>query len=150
MITVSSYLRSADGTFVPVSSATVPPPDPDYVEGAIELVVDGRTMIGQAEWDYVDQLWAYLVELVGTFEESGTAQTYFPDQPISVTLARINDDRALLTVEVRPDVRRASVLRAEFADTIRRAAIDFFQAMIPLLPTNADTYRTAIDAATHQ
>lgn len=150
MITVSSYLRSADDSFVPVTSATAPPADPDYIEGAIELVVDGRTMIGRAEWDYVDQLWAYLVELVGTFEESGTAQTYFPDQPVSVTLGRISDERALLTVQVGANVRRASVGQAEFVGTIRRAAIEFFQAMIPLLPANADAYRTSIDAATHQ
>ena len=64
MITVSTYLRTPDGTFEPVESSTSAPADPAYIEGAVELTVDGTTVIGTAEWDYVDQLWAYLADML--------------------------------------------------------------------------------------
>ena len=88
MVTVTTYLRAPDGTFQPVETSTSAPADPDYVEGAIELTIDATTIIGTEEWDYVDQLWAYIANMLLNLKTDDVASTYFPDQPIKLTFER--------------------------------------------------------------
>ncbi|MEU0511198.1 hypothetical protein [Amycolatopsis sp. NPDC006125] len=41
MIEIRNFLRRKDGTFEPLLASSDPPEDPLYVEGAMELVIDG-------------------------------------------------------------------------------------------------------------
>lgn len=147
MINITSYLRSKNGTFVPVSECATAPPDVLYIEGAIELVVNGTTVIDKSMWDYVDQLWAYLVNIVGDFEEAGEAHTYFPDQPIGLAIKGLSEGRTLVTVQAGSARREATIETAELVPALKGAAIAFFQQMIRLVPQNRDSYQAAIEQA---
>src|SRR5687767_8190020 len=105
MVTVTTYLRAPDGTFQRVEATTATPADPDYIEGAVELTIDGTTIIGTAEWDYVDQLWAYLADMLHELTTGDAASTYFPDQPIRLTFER-TAGRILVTSEAGGVVRQ--------------------------------------------
>src|SRR5688500_17838192 len=61
MVAIKSLLKVADD-LVPVEEFVGPIVDQNYIEGGIELSVENVRMLAREQVDYVDQLWAYLVE----------------------------------------------------------------------------------------
>lgn len=144
MITVRSFLRLEDGTFQPIEEATTKPPDPEYIEGAIELTINGTEIIGKQQWDYVDQLWAYIANMVQELHAKGTASTYFPDQPILLTFER-QGERVLVSRRSRRGTWQASADQGELLAALREAGGRFFTRMAELVPEDADLYRSERD-----
>jgi hypothetical protein len=144
VIQITSYLRSADGRFVPVGDACDAPPDPRYIEGAIDLSINGVTIMDTVLWDYVDQLWAYIVDMVISLREKGEASTFFPDQPIKLSFRRQNADNVLVKIEVNKIVKVATVSETELISTLRLHGLEFFDKLAKLLPRNAGRYEDAV------
>ncbi|MET8138797.1 hypothetical protein ABZU32_00665 [Sphaerisporangium sp. NPDC005288] len=136
MVEVETFLKAVDGKFVRVEACRTPPPDSDYIEGAIRLSVDGLEVIGTEQWDYVDQLWCYIAEMVNKTQSSGYAETYFPDQPIKLSF-RATGSRVLLTVKIGDEVKTASAASVEFLDAVKAAGVIFFRKMSELAPANS-------------
>ncbi|MEU7598667.1 hypothetical protein AB0B79_37480 [Streptomyces sp. NPDC039022] len=133
MVDIESFFRVPDGTFVRASDCDVVPSDPDYVEGALELSVYGQELIGQDEWDYIDDLWCYISDMVPKVQSTGYAETYFPDQPIKLSF-RKEGSRILVTATVGKEIRKASAASEEFLTAVRRAGLAFFDELSRLLP----------------
>jgi hypothetical protein len=99
MIEVRTLLKGPTG-FQPLTDAAEII-DPDYIEGALELMIEGKKLCGEAEWDLVDQLLCYFVQLIVDVNSNDTAHFYFPDQPIHVTctvIAAIPDKSVTLQI----------------------------------------------------
>lgn len=139
MLKITSFLRLPNGNFVKVKECKTRPIDPDYVEGAIEISVDGVEVVGKREWDYVDQLWAYIVDMMDSLRSSEVASTYYPDQPIKLEFA-CRGPQVLITAVVGEKERRGRVDRAELERVVGDAGRLFFQRMAELLPGNAQLY----------
>lgn len=142
MFIVNSFLRTPNGEFVQVESCTNCPTDPDYVEGAIEIIVDGVEIVGRREWDYIDQLWSYIADMVEALRSHGTASTYYPDQPIRLEFKR-ERSRVVVASQDGEWVRRGSVDYVEFDRTIGTAGRAFFGRMAELLPGRIEAYALA-------
>nr|WP_175799877.1 hypothetical protein [Burkholderia anthina] len=99
--------------------------DPDYIEGAIELSVDGVVLLDRSMWDCVDQLWAYLTEGLMCISRGEGFETYFPDQPIEIKFA-VHGNSVIFSVTVSEAVK-VVVDRFEFISEMRRFAIEFFE-----------------------
>jgi hypothetical protein len=140
MIAIRTFLRNADGGFTLVEDCAEPPSDPDYIEGAIELIVDGVEIIGKSQWDYVDQLWSYVVSMAEKLKGDSRADTYFPDQPILLAFQK-ERGRVLVSAKVQEGVRRASADEGELMDALRVAGRVFFGKLSELVPSNAPSYR---------
>lgn len=138
MVEVKTFLKDANGGFVQVETCRTPPSDSDYIEGAIRLSVDGLEVIGTEEWDYVDQLWCYLAEMVKKMQSSGYAETYFPDQPIKLSF-RAAGSRVLVIAKIGEEVKTASASSMEFLDAVKAAGVIFFRKMSELVPANSYT-----------
>lgn len=123
------------------------PVDPDYIEGAIELNIDGIEIIGKHEWDYVDQLWAYISTMSKKLREEQRADTYFPDQPILLAFQR-KGKRVLVTSKIGDDVRTANADFDDLMSAIKNAGNAFFGHMERLVPTNAKSYEIALSELT--
>jgi hypothetical protein len=143
MIDIQTFLRLNDGTFQQVQSCKNSPVDPDYIEGAIELSIDGVEIIGKPEWDYVDQLWAYLANMIHVLRTENEASTYLPDQPILLTFER-KGNRVVVSSRAGENARRASVGESELFTAMRTAGQEFFEKMSDLVPTNSDAYQVAL------
>ncbi|MDA2811075.1 hypothetical protein O4J56_10545 [Nocardiopsis sp. RSe5-2] len=134
-IEIASFLKSSDGAFIPLDRWQGGVEDPDYVEGAIDLAVDGTVLLDTALWDYVDQLWAYILTMLSDLRSERRVRTYFPDQPIELVFQRTAPGRLLVTVKVdASDVRTADVAEAEFTAALAEAAEVFFSEMERILP----------------
>ncbi|WP_175857546.1 hypothetical protein [Burkholderia anthina] len=99
--------------------------DPDYIEGAIELSVDGVVLLDRSMWDCVDQLWAYLTEGLVCISRGEGFKTYFPDQPIEIKFA-VHGSSVVFSVTVNETVK-VVVDRFEFISEMKRFAIEFFE-----------------------
>ncbi|MER5452652.1 hypothetical protein ABT065_44730 [Streptomyces sp. NPDC002764] len=136
MVEIETFLKGTDGGFVQVEACNVPPPDLDYIEGAIRLTIDGLEIIGIEEWDYVDQLWCYVAEMVTKLKSSGYADTYFPDQPIKLSFQAAGS-RVLVSAKIGEEVKRASTSLVDFVETVKAAGAVFFREMSRLAPANS-------------
>jgi hypothetical protein len=141
MLVIESFLRDRDGTMVPVAQATEPPPDPRHVDGAIRLVVEHKPVLDETLWDLVDQLWAYLADMLDTLAETGSASTYFPDSPVHLELTRVSGDRVRVSVTGIPKPRTATTGEREFTTAVRAAGAAFFTEMSRINPAESDFYR---------
>ncbi|MBP2337370.1 hypothetical protein JOF41_003548 [Saccharothrix coeruleofusca] len=139
MIEIETYLRDSGGKFVQVDSCVTRPIDADYVEGAARIVIHGVEIIGIGEWDYVDQLWAYMASMVPQLSTAGCTSTYFPDQPIELSFRR-QGSQVLVSAKSDASVKKASVSASDFVAALREAGVVFFEKMSKLLPENADSY----------
>lgn len=151
MVTVveaRTFLRMPDGSFIPFSECVASPRDPHYVEGAIELVVEGVEIFGLPEWDLVDQLWAYICEMLGKFRTQNQVQISFPDTPIDFVLKRSSPGRVLVTALMAREKRSISVSESEFVSALQAEARQVLGRMSELIPSNASAYAIALSYLT--
>lgn len=143
MITVQTHVKSGDA-FVLISTFDGDVPDPRYVEGAIELTINGKKLLGLDMWDHVDQLWSYLVDAASSLAAGEEAGTYLPDQPIRVTLTPIGHT-PLVGVQVKcgAETFSATAPSNELVNALAEGAQYFFRRMLELFPDNPG-YRLAL------
>lgn len=145
MCTIHSYLKQ-DGEFVPVAAVEEPPADLYYIDGAMELTVDGTALLTTAHWDLVDQLWVYFVRAVLDVERGGTETFRFPDQPLLVTVQRSGS--AVEVTVGEDDPTSATTDYDAFEAVFFEAADRFFAQMEALVrpdgPEPADEYQAQL------
>jgi hypothetical protein len=135
MIHIESYLGAPDSGFVPIGEAVSAPQDREYIYGAVELSVNGITVLDQQLWDLVDQLWAYITNVMEEFSCTGRGSTYFPDQPISLSLQRAGRRKVTISVEAVNLPRRSATTHIhELFEALCRQGEAFFSKMSELIP----------------
>lgn len=146
MIEVVSYLRDSAGHFSQVEAVANRPNDPRHIEGAIALTINSVEILDTSVWDYVDQLWAYISDMIIALRERGEAITYFPDQPIRLSFRKHGLDQVLVTLELDASTRRvASINESELISALRACGLAFFRTMSELVPQNRAGYEPSVD-----
>jgi hypothetical protein len=140
VISIRTLLRSSAGDFIPLEDLPATSGDAFYVEGAIELRIDHKPIMGVREWDDVNHLWGYIGNMIDELRNSPTVETYFPSQPIHLSFQR--DDNFIV---VTCGDRRASAPADELLIAIRDEGIRFWNAMLKLAPDNAAEYKFQIE-----
>lgn len=138
MIRVASYLL-IDEQFVLVEDFNGQIPDPDYIDGAIELNINGVDVLTKEMYDYVDQLWSYIAQGLVEIEKTGTWETLFPDQPTELSF-HADEKRRRVRIEATPSKGRvvASADYDEFMLEMSKAGQLFFSRMMELVPENKE------------
>ncbi len=140
MLSVNSFLKEPCGSFMPVAQTRFRIPDTDYVEGALELEVNGVPILSLADWDYIDQLWSYLINVMEEYSESGIASTRLPDQPTKLTLLKRGDNYLLVRVDSGEKSRSSAVEEGEFFGALCESGDLFFRSMARMVPEAEDYY----------
>ncbi|MCG8669074.1 MAG: hypothetical protein MI867_06640 [Pseudomonadales bacterium] len=95
MIDVKSYLR-IDDNFIEVTEFQGALPSSffdegvPYIEGAIELSINGQLIMDKTMWDYVDQLWGYILIGLAKVSLGKSFDSYFPDQALKFEFTVLN------------------------------------------------------------
>jgi hypothetical protein len=132
-------------TFVPLPEASGPVADHDYIDGAIELTIDGVPICDRTDRDLVDQLWAYICTMLGEFRTQDRVSTYFPDMPTELVFQRLKGGRMLVTYTANGvDQTSPSVMEDEFVEAMSSAARTAFAQLAVLVPENAASYDWAL------
>ena len=113
--------------------------DLDYLEGVLYMEYNGHIMMGFTLFDSVDQLWAYLLNMIEELLKSKKAKTYFPDQPIEVIMEVVSDQDLIFSLDVHT-VSKWKLPTYEFLKALLLGAKDFFEKMILLLGKDGETY----------
>jgi hypothetical protein len=143
MIETHTYVF-ANGKYQPIETVQAPLPDPNYIDGILELSIDGHAIITRDAWDLVDQLWAYIVDGAVELARGRSFRTRFPDQPLEL-LFTLDPSADTVTVELRLDrPAKASVSRRELIDAIARDAEPVFARMIELDPGGRRSYELTL------
>lgn len=146
MIKVRTLLKVGD-EFIPIAEYSGVVANEYYIDGAIELELDGKALLSRDHWDLVDQLWAYLVEGLKAIRRGETFSTYFPDSPVRVVF-RPELDRGTVTVEI--DYRgiqgdtTATVGLDAFQAAMAREARQSFEALIRIAPGGREAYESVL------
>ena len=123
-VEIRSFMK-VDGDLIPIEEFQGPIIDRLYIEGAIEMSVGRQTLLSRDMVDYIDQLWAYLVEGLGEVMVGREFSTCYPDMPLTIVL-RPQGDRVAIKVGSRAEV---SVMRNELCRALVSAGTVFFERL---------------------
>ncbi|WP_083484882.1 hypothetical protein [Paenibacillus ihumii] len=102
--------------------------DFDYLNGAITLKYFEQTLLDATLWDLVDQLWAYILNVLDDMLNTGYGETYFPDQPVKLSLKSLSGNTVLFELESNNHLKVA-LPQNELIETLLNGADEFFQCM---------------------
>lgn len=140
MIKVQNYIKDGDN-FIPIEEFEGKVPDPEYVDSAIELVINGTPIITCREWDNMDDLWSYIANGFEELVEKSEWTTEFPDQSIELTF-RLNKLLNQIEVESTPSRGKVKAKTSlyEFLAAMSEAGQNFFLRMAKIVPEKQDVY----------
>lgn len=146
MITVRTLLKVGD-EFVPVEAYSGQIADENYIDGAIELSIDGKELLSRRHWDLVDQLWCYLAQGIVDVSKGQAFSTGFPDSPIDVFF-QPDVGRGTVTVKVEfksnPAGVEATVGLEEFKTVLSAEARRSLDVLGRLAPSNREAYEDVL------
>lgn len=99
--------------------------DRDYIEGVIYFEYNGSVLMDFTYWDIIDQLWAYLINLIEDYIENKNAEVYFPDQPIKLKIKAINKRLVLFSIESNNSIQ-LTLPKEELFNSILESGEVFF------------------------
>lgn len=131
-VEVRSYIQVGDN-FVPIGQFAGPLEDQYYVEGALELTIDGKMISNLRYFDLIDQLWAYIVQCLEKVVAGQKAETYWPDQPIRLSMTPLPNNKLMIerSGTSDPDVKVVAD-KLDVIDGLLAGAFEFFRAFAPL------------------
>ncbi|EJC1154368.1 hypothetical protein MYA08_002842 [Cronobacter sakazakii] len=132
-ISVKTYIKCGDN-YIDFFDFTGPVKDVDYIDGAVELSINGVCLIDKSMYDYIDQLWSYLAEGLSKINKGETFETYFPDQPIAVKIIA-DKNNILISVHCHSEVK-VYVNKNIFLLKIAEHARAFFEHLKTIDPSS--------------
>lgn len=123
MITVNTYIKTKCG-FFEIHDFTEDIEDYNYIEGALELTINGINLLDKSMWDYIDQLWSYIADGVICISNDEAFEIYYPDQPIKISF--IPEKGYVFVSVVCHSEKSIRVDKKEFICVMSKSAIDFF------------------------
>lgn len=130
---IKTYIKYGE-EYIDFFDFTGPIKDPDYIEGALELFVNGIKLIDKSMYDYIDDLWSYLAEGLSIVSKGEAFKTYFPDQPIEVKLVPAKNN-ILIIVNCHSEVK-VYVNKNEFLVAMAEHAKAFFEHLKRIVPSS--------------
>ncbi|URZ08489.1 hypothetical protein [Clostridium felsineum] len=113
--------------------------DLNYLGGAIYLKYGDEVILDFKLCDYVDQLWAYILNLVENFILTGESETLFPDQPAKIKFKKISDEYMIMVLET--NTRYTWTLPSkEFLITLLNESEMFFKSITESLRLTEEHY----------
>lgn len=130
MIEIRTYIKSGD-EFYDVFTFEGPLDDVDYIDGALELTINGVNLINKEMYDYIDQLWAYISEGLVNLFNGKSYKVFFPDQPIEIEFLPIKNDGVLISIYNN----KIFYNKNDFLNVMSKHAKSFFERLILIEPS---------------
>jgi hypothetical protein len=111
--------------------------DINYIEGVIYLEYNDTVLMDFTYWDIIDQLWAYIIDLIEDNLNNNNAEVYFPDQPIKLKLKNISRDLILFSIESATTIQ-LTLPKNEFFSKLLESANEFFSKIQGYLGSRVD------------
>ncbi|EOV8090181.1 hypothetical protein ACOMXT_004067 [Providencia rettgeri] len=142
MINVNTFIKFNDN-FINIFYLKEKIKNSNYIEGAIELTINGKNLIDKSMYDYIDDLWSYLSEGLFIVSQGEEFKCYFPDQPIAVSFIPQKGNRILVSVKCHEEIK-TSIDRYEFLNSMAEHAKLFFEKLEDLNSASMGTRKSAL------
>lgn len=140
---VNSFFR-IDKRFISLNEFHGPILDKDYIEGALLVSIYDNELFDLSLWDYIDQLWAYLVDAICAVAAGDGYSCCFPDQPIRIEFTIVSGNLVKIFIGVG-EGRTGVVEKYQFVSAFGKAAIQFFSRMTVLIPEESFIFQGYIE-----
>ncbi len=97
--------------------------DTFYIDGYICINYNEQEILSERQWDLVDQLWAYLLNMVEELLDQKYAESSFPDQPLKISFI---DQRDHILFELYGGKKKWLLPKKQFFNELLDAAEKFF------------------------
>lgn len=145
MLTVKTVLKKGN-KFVSIEQWTGKVDDPEYIEGALIVTLNGKIILDESLWDDINYFWPYIANGFIDILEGKDFQTGFPDQPITFSVKHISktwlqlhifaEDKEFVNVKIRKE---------EYLSEMTRAAKDFFIRLYEISPESEQDFNHYMD-----
>ena len=102
--------------------------DDFYLDGVIEIKNEKQIFLEINDWDLVDQLWSYILNLIEEYNESGESEIYFPDCPNKIKIKKMYDGYLMLSITTDQE-RRELMNQNEILGILLNEANVFFNSI---------------------
>ena len=72
--------------------------DDFYLDGGIEIKYEEQIFLDINNWDLIDQLWSYILNLIEKYIENDKSRVYFPDSPNEICMEKVNRNGMMLAI----------------------------------------------------
>ncbi len=138
MIEIKTLFRIKND-FVPIEEFSGSFNDIDYIEGAISLSINNVTILSLNTWDYVDQLWAYIINGLEDIILGKNYFTYLPDQPIGLSFEIVGNNMVKVSVDYK-GCGTAVISKNIFISNMCKNGRIFFNKMLDIVPKYKDSW----------
>ncbi len=142
-VTISTLMRQKNGELVDHREYAEEIRDRLYIEGAIVLDCHGTKVLDERMWDLVDQLWAYLVAGAEELQQARRFSTYFPDQPIELTMRHVGHRGEVLISTNLEGAPQAVVQEDELLAELAKKGSEFLAWLGTVTPIDANLQKRA-------
>lgn len=118
--------------------------DTHYIDGAIEIQYKNKFIFDISMWDLVDQLWAYILNIIEDMLKFKRGTTGFPDQPSDITMEDISPDKILFSIDMR-EKKTWCLPKKEFLNALLDGAEHFFFQMMIILPSEQSKFMRSLN-----
>lgn len=63
------------------------------LDGGLSIKKYNKEILGVRYWDYIPELWAYILNVIEEYLEEGIGKCYFPDQPVRIQLKQLKNKK---------------------------------------------------------
>ena len=117
--------------------------DEAYLEGALIIKYNERTILDFTYYDLIDQLLMYFLNMLNDLQAKDASRCGFPDMPIEIKIKRINKIIFHLSFE-GSEIVEFKVPEYEFVRALLDEAHHFFTVVQPALHFPASHYQFAL------
>lgn len=142
MISINTFIKLNDN-FINIFDLKEKIKNKNYIEGAIELTINGKILIDKSMYDYIDELWSYISEGLFIVSQNEEFKCYFPDQPIAVNFIPQKGNRILVSITCHEEIK-ISINRYEFLHSMIEHAKLFFAKLEDLNSASMGTRKSAL------
>ena len=118
--------------------------DLDYIKGSIYLKYGDKIVLDFKLLDYIDQLWAYILNMLEELMSSGCAEMLFPDQPVKIKLKNISKENIVMILEENT-CSSWTLPKNEFISTLLNAGEAFFKDITKNLNLDEKYYESELN-----
>lgn len=127
--------------------------DPYYMQGAIEMTVDGRHLFTKENsFDCILSFWHTLINIVKRISDNGDAHEYYPGSPIDI-IAIHRDERSLdISLKAAHEAKafkNITVRKREVMIALCDGAQRFFRLMTKIHPIGREEYERSLGELQH-
>lgn len=128
MFEIQSYIKVND-EFIAIEdikgNSVYKKMDKRSIEGAITIKYYTQIILDLTYWDYIEELWLYIIAMLEEYKINEYAKMLFPDQPVSLEIVKNRNEMCILRISHKNQKQSFCLPEKEFIKSLALAFNDF-------------------------